>query len=77
MDGTLAALTIENPANVDDIPKVDLHMHAETTARLDRLVSRSDNVPAHDWAGEVRALGPTCRPELLGLNRVLRPFTAP
>ena len=57
MDGTLAALTIENPANVDDIPKVDLHMHAETTARLDRLVSRSDNVPAHDWAGEVRALG--------------------
>ena len=43
-------------ANIDDIPKVDLHMHAETTARLDRLVSSRNGVQAHDWAKEVRAL---------------------
>ena len=54
--GTLVVLMMKNPVNSTDFPKVDLHMHAETTARLDRLVSRRDNVPAHDWAEEVRAL---------------------
>ena len=38
------------------IPKADLHMHAETRARLDRLVSRRNNGTAHDWAEEVRRL---------------------
>ena len=47
---------METPANIAAIPKVDLHMHAETTARVDRLVSRRDNAPAHDWEQEVRAL---------------------
>ena len=44
------------PANIKDIPKVDLHMHAETTARLDRLISSRNGVRAHDWAKEVRTL---------------------
>lgn len=48
--------TKENPTNLGDIPKVDLHMHAETTARLDRLLSSRKGVPSHDWADEVRAL---------------------
>ena len=39
-----------------DIPKADLHMHAETRARLDRLVSRRDGVAPHDWAQEPRRL---------------------
>ncbi len=47
---------METPANIATIPKVDLHMHAETTARVDRLFSRRDSAPAHDWAEEVRAL---------------------
>ena len=47
---------MDNPANINDIPKVDLHMHAETAARLDRLVSNRNGVPPHDWAKEVRAL---------------------
>ncbi len=47
---------MEPPANIDDIPKVDLHMHAETLARLDRLVSSRNGVPPHDWAKDVTAL---------------------
>ena len=41
---------------VAHIPKADLHMHAETRARLDRLVSRRDNRAAHDWAEELERL---------------------
>ena len=41
---------------VADIPKADLHMHAETRARLDRLVSRRENKAPHDWAEELRRL---------------------
>jgi adenosine deaminase len=38
------------------IPKADLHMHAETRARIDRLVSRRDGVAAYDWGEELRSL---------------------
>ena len=53
---TPAVSAMEPPANVDDIPKVDLHMHAETMARLDRLVSGRNGAPPHDWAKDVTAL---------------------
>lgn len=46
----------ESQLNVREVPKVDLHMHAETIARLDRLVSRRDGAPAHDWPKDLRTL---------------------
>ena len=41
---------------VAEIPKADLHMHAETAARLDRLVSSRNNEAAHDWAEDLKRL---------------------
>ena len=43
-------------ATVGGIPKADLHMHAETRARLDRLVARRDGTAAYDWAEELERL---------------------
>ena len=39
-----------------DIPKADLHMHAETRARIDRLLATRNDEPAHDWADELKRL---------------------
>jgi hypothetical protein len=38
------------------LPKADLHVHQETTARLERLAARSKGRPAHDWRGAARCL---------------------
>ena len=46
---------LKNPT-VAGIPKADLHMHAETRARMDRLVSTRNGEAAHDWGEEVRRL---------------------
>ena len=43
-------------AAIRSIPNVDLHMHAESAARLDRLRARRDGVPAHDWEQSLRRL---------------------
>ena len=55
------------------IPKVDLHMHAETRARMDRLVSRRDGVAAHDWAEELRRLEDVPP----GAERLIQTFAVP
>ncbi len=39
-----------------EIPKADLHMHAETRARLDRLVSRRIDKAPQDWTEELKRL---------------------
>ena len=53
-----------------DIPKADLHMRAETRARLDHLVSRRDNKAPHDWAEELRRLADAPP----GMERLRRAF---
>ena len=54
-----------------DIPKSELHMHAETRARLDRLIARRTNGPAHDWEGWMNRLAawPAGMPRLEQLFR--------
>ena len=42
-------------APTTDVPKADLHMHAETRARIDRLLATHDK-PAHNWADELKRL---------------------
>ena len=41
---------------IAEIPKADLHMHAETRARLDRFVSKRNNEAPHNWAEELLAM---------------------
>lgn len=48
--------SVENRLNFSDIPKVDLHMHAETIPRLARFASRREGVPAQDWLNDLRTL---------------------
>lgn len=43
-------------AALRDIPKTDLHRHAETYAHLDRLVAKLDNRPLYDWQRSVERL---------------------
>ncbi len=31
------------------LPKADLHIHAEASARLDRVLARGEGRAAHDW----------------------------
>lgn len=38
-----------DPSDLRGIPKVDLHLHAETYARLDRLRARRTGAQAQDW----------------------------
>ena len=45
-------------------------MHAETRARLDRLVSRRNGEPAHDWADDLRRLAEVPP----GMERLTRAF---
>ena len=49
-------MSIPKNSPVNDITKVDLHIHAETTVRLNRLIAQRCIQPGHDWAAEVRAL---------------------
>ena len=56
----------------EGIPKADLHMHAETRPRLDRLVSRHTGEAAHDWAEELRGLADVPP----GMKRLEQAFSA-
>lgn len=38
-----------NSSALQDVPKVDLHLHAETLARLDRLRALRTKTSAYDW----------------------------
>ena len=51
------------------IPKVDLHLHAETHARLDRLRARRSKTPAQDWNRWIEVLA-TMPPGLPRLSRI-------
>ena len=57
-------------AAIRKIPKADLHRHAETYAQLDRLISRLNNQPAHDWESSIERLSelPPGMPRLTRLN---------
>ena len=38
------------------LPKADIHLHAETRARVDRLVSRREGRDPYDWRAKVKKL---------------------
>ena len=38
------------------LPKADIHLHAETRARVDRLVALSERRPSYDWPARIRRL---------------------
>ena len=44
------------PMTALDIPKVDIHRHAETGAHLDRLFAARDGRPPYDWKDAVERL---------------------
>ena len=41
---------------IRELPKVDIHRHAETGAHLDRLFAARDGRPPYDWKGAVERL---------------------
>lgn len=41
-------------ADVKKLPKADIHLHAETQARLERLVARQSGRSPHNWASRVK-----------------------
>ena len=53
-----------------NIPKADIHRHAETPAHLDRLFAARDNRPPYDWKDAVERLAalPAGMPRLARLN---------
>lgn len=59
-----------HPAGLREIPKADLHRHAETYAHLDRLIAKLNNRPPHDWESWVERLAelPPGMPRLKRLN---------
>ena len=61
---------MERSAALREIPKADLHRHAETYAQLDRLIARLNGRPAHDWKGSIERLAelPPGMPRLSRLN---------
>ena len=61
---------MEHSAALREIPKADLHRHAETYAQLDRLIARLNSRPAHDWKGSIERLAelPPGMPRLNRLN---------
>lgn len=38
------------------LPKADIHLHAETRARVDRLISRREDRLPYDWQANIRHL---------------------
>ena len=58
------------PMTALDIPKVDIHRHAETGAHLDRLFAARDNRPPYDWKDAVEHLAelPPGMPRLARLD---------
>lgn len=42
--------------NVATLPKTDIHLHAETRARVDRMLSAREGRSAYDWPAWVRNL---------------------
>ncbi len=52
------------------VPKADIHRHAETYAHLDRLIAARDGRPPYDWEGSVERLAelPPGMPRLARLN---------
>jgi hypothetical protein len=41
---------------VANIPKADLHRHAETYAHLDRLIAARNDQPPYDWHEWIKGL---------------------
>ena len=55
---------------IRELPKVDVHRHAETVAHLDRLFAARDGRPPYDWKDAVARLAelPPGMPRLARLN---------
>lgn len=64
-------------ALIEALPKVDLHRHAEASARLDRFLARRHGRASYDWASrraEVRSETP---PGLVRLDRIAAGLALP
>ena len=44
------------PSTVSALPKADIHLHAETRARVDRMLSLREGRSAYDWRAWVQRL---------------------
>ena len=53
-----------------DVPKADLHVHAEADARIDRVLARRDGTKPYDWAAWVKRIQ-LVPPGMARLNRWL------
>lgn len=52
------------------LPKADLHVHAETDARLDRVLARREGRSPYDWAGWAARLQTGTPPGMARLERL-------
>jgi adenosine deaminase len=64
----LAEVTI--PPLIAAMPKADLHLHAETDARLERVLARRAGRPPFDWRGWARQLLAETPPGMPRLNKM-------
>jgi hypothetical protein len=58
------------------LPKADLHLHQEETARLDRIVARQRGLPPYDWRQWARRLMTDTPPGPRRLARIYAPDAA-
>jgi hypothetical protein len=52
------------------LPKADLHVHAEASARMDRVLARREGRPAHNWRREAARLVAEVPPGMARLARL-------
>lgn len=59
-----------NLDHVASLPKADLHVHAETDARLDRILARHEGRATYDWSTWVARLQAETPPGMARLERL-------
>lgn len=62
------------PAHIAEIPKADIHIHAEWSPRLDRVLARRDNRQPYDWRAWAKHLMDTEAPGSDRLRHISKPF---
>lgn len=62
------------PAHIAEIPKADIHIHAEWSPRLDRVMARRDNRQPYDWRTWAKHLMDTEAPGSDRLRHISEPF---